>query len=1676
MNNFSLIENLASHVQKKQDKIAIESDEFNLTYLELWNQVLEVEKIYKNKGIGSGDRLAINISNNFALCVIHIIVMAKNKITYIPISNNWPDQFKREAILISRANFYLESLSFEKDFLIINRIDSPSNRDINSINYAYIMFTSGSTGKPKGVPIKYEALENNIIGTNNIFRTSSTDVFSMLHELSFDVSQWELWSSIYRGGKLSIMLDYLKLKYINKLACKLEKEKVTVMRSTPTLLSKIILETDFSKNIPNLKKIILAGEKANPKNYVVLFKNNIEIYNCYGATETTIDAMYHLFDEEDYKYNLSSIGLPLPNYHISYKKDGEIIVSGISVIDEYINSSSTKFKKNSNGEISFYTGDYTEINRNKRVFVSRKYDHAKISGNRINLDAVGEIILRDKRVSNCDIKLRNDKIDAYIYLNNFKRFNIEDNKYTKLPNGYGCYFFNIDEVMFLYKEIFVCREYDKHIPVLSRNPNIIDVGANIGMFSIHHKLINKESNIIAIEPVTEIYSILEKNADLYGFNTTIKCGISSQNKESNIYFNQMNTIVSSVSNIDNSKENTNKYSIENIKLRTLSSIINELSLHKIDLIKIDIEGEEYNALLGIMDYHWHLINNIVIETSRKDYLHDKIIVLLKSKGFDIVINSNTDFYTIFGRKVNSKNKVIQLRYEEYNENFLIKELKKRVTNNMPMFGITINFYINKSISLGTNNKSTITSKNTTENSKDRILFLLANILIEQGFKLSVGYQDQSLLELGMSSKDIILFAKEINEKIGVIKISKIIKFSKLSYLADYLEKNQDIQDNSRIKEKNLNTNSSNIAIIGIGCNLPNTNSLESFFNNMFKNIDMLNRGEISINNYECGGILDNLYSFDHDFFNITSKNAEKEDPQHRQMLICAYNSLRNAGVLVEKNNNIGVFVGTGKSRYIQDIDINIKTFKDELDLDFKTEKDYVATKIAYYLDLNGPAINIANSCTTGSIALITAIQNLLDNTCDIALSGSGFSLIPERLSFKEIRNTTLSSTGYCKPFTKDADGIVVGSCFSIFTLKRLDDAIKDHDHIYAVINGYGINNDGFNKLSYTAPNPEKQKECILVAEKRSGVPIESYKYIEAHGTGTKIGDMIETEAITSVFLKRKYNRSKIYIGSAKANYGHCDSASSMVGMMRAISVAYYKKIPPQLYSKNIISDFSGRETCLEINKDTVTLDKNIVCGVNSFGIGGTNCHIVISNYDNKTIHTNADFYFLLVSTHNYNLLSEEVVKIKRLLEGSTDETLFRIMMTLKNNIHHGNIRTAFIAKSHADMMILLDKKYSISKVNSLIDINENNIGRNIYKWVVGEIDSFEFPYNQSHYIKFPLPPYSFMRTEHIFLKKTESKNIESQYHSIASNDLDKIINEFQEYLGESVVVNLNTDYYKEGGESLDALDILSFIEDEFSFKMDLDDFYLNCTPQKLHDFIKNHSISKTKNNIIQHRKISINHKNQRKIFFISPINDNSSNYQGIFNQLSDENVYLLKNINKNLELEPDSMKKLAYQYAKAIIQLSLEDEVYIVGWSYSGNMSLLISEILQDFSITIKNVFMLDSWAKYNEDYNDFSKYKNLISNYAFDYEKSSYIEDWSELLWKRTKTLFNNRHNKTNIEVILFKAINMLEEYIDIADDSNGWGEIIKNLYIYKYDADHISLLKYSHDIGRVINEYVKK
>lgn len=503
-----------------------------------------------------------------------------------------------------------------------------------------------------------------------------------------------------------------------------------------------------------------------------------------------------------------------------------------------------------------------------------------------------------------------------------------------------------------------------------------------------------------------------------------------------------------------------------------------------------------------------------------------------------------------------------------------------------------------------------------------------------------------------------------------------------------------------------------IAIIGMAGRWPGADSVDALWHHLRNGIEMVkffSDEELLAAGIDplllqqpfyvkAGATLENVTGFDARFFDYTPREAEAIDPQQRLFLEVAWAALEDAGYPPHSfAGPIGVYAGASVNTYLFNnlfAAMGNGSADDYAQIIIASDKDFLATRASYKLNLRGPSMTVQSACSTSLVATQLAVQSLLNYQCDLALAGGVSLSFPHVQGYMYQPGGILSPDGHCRPFDQHAAGTFKGNGLGIVVLKRLEEALADGDHIFAVIKGAAVNNDGNLKAGYSAPSEEGQAAVIAAAHALAEVEPDTLGYIEAHGTATPIGDPIEVAALTQAFRLGTQRKQFCALGSIKGNLGHLDAAAGVTGLIKTALALYHRELPPSLNftSPNPMIDFANSpfyvNTALTAWPEQSTLRR---AGVSSFGIGGTNVHMVLEEAPpaKKPVDDTNQWQLIALSAKSPAALDAATLQLAHYCAEHPELALADVAFTLSQRRQAFELRRFVVAQSLTEVHDLL---------------------------------------------------------------------------------------------------------------------------------------------------------------------------------------------------------------------------------------------------------------------------------------------------------------------------------------------------------------------------------------------------
>lgn len=489
--------------------------------------------------------------------------------------------------------------------------------------------------------------------------------------------------------------------------------------------------------------------------------------------------------------------------------------------------------------------------------------------------------------------------------------------------------------------------------------------------------------------------------------------------------------------------------------------------------------------------------------------------------------------------------------------------------------------------------------------------------------------DDNLQDQGMDSLAANRIAATLYEQQGLaVPVYSLFQYRTVGQFLDYALSRHAVRTPNQAgqPDASLDTGSPrDVAIIGMAVRVPGAESLDTFWQNLVdakESITFFAPPDSEDNVVNARGVLNDPLGFDDRLFGISPIEAEFIDPQQRLLLELGWHALENAGYDPEQfAGRIGVYCGVGNNTYyLNNVLRNEEKLEDygPLQAMVANEKDYAATRLAHKLNLVGPALSIHTACSTSLVAVAEAVEAIRHGRCDIAIAGGASLTFPQQQPHTHQEGSIYTRDGHTRPFDKDSSGTVFSDGGGLIVLKRLDEARKDQDYIYAAISGIAVNNDGAEKGSFSAPSVQGQKSVIQAALKDSKVNASAIGYVEAHGTATPIGDPIEVSALSAAFADHTSATQFCKLGSVKSNFGHLTAGAGVIGLIKCALAIDRGKIPQSINFESPNPELNLDKTPFVIANTTcdwAAPRTQRIAGVSSFGIGGTNAHAILKGVD-----------------------------------------------------------------------------------------------------------------------------------------------------------------------------------------------------------------------------------------------------------------------------------------------------------------------------------------------------------------------------------------------------------------------------------------------------------------------------
>ena len=509
------------------------------------------------------------------------------------------------------------------------------------------------------------------------------------------------------------------------------------------------------------------------------------------------------------------------------------------------------------------------------------------------------------------------------------------------------------------------------------------------------------------------------------------------------------------------------------------------------------------------------------------------------------------------------------------------------------------------------------------------------------------------------------------------------------------------------------TNSAlDIAIIGMSGRFPKAKNIYEYWDNLINGRECFTQLSdeqiiasgvdphlIKDSDYvKVSPILDDYDKFDYQFFGYTPREGSMIDPQQRLFLECCWEAFEDAGYNTDAYDEpVGVFGGCAINTYMIFSGVYNRFYTEFLPSVVGNDNSFLANRVSYQLNLNGPAVTVQTACSSSLVSVHLSVQSLLNGECTMALAGGVAVWVPHEAGHLYKEGSVFTKDGHCRTFDAKATGTIFGNGAGVVLLKRLDDAKRDADNIYAVIKGSAVNNDGAKKTDYTAPSVDGQAEVVVEALANAGVSADDISYVETHGTGTFIGDPIEIRALTKAYRAFTDRKGFCGIGSVKPNIGHLDAGAGAAGLIKTVMALKHKEIPPSINFEEPNPAIDFENSPFYVNKSLKKWESEdgspLLAGITSLGMGGTNAHVILQEAPVIKKPIVKDQWPLLItySAKKESALDDYSAKLAKFLKESPKTSLPNVAYTLQRGRKEFTHRRFLVAENRDDAIQKLEQ-------------------------------------------------------------------------------------------------------------------------------------------------------------------------------------------------------------------------------------------------------------------------------------------------------------------------------------------------------------------------------------------------
>ncbi|MEV5973466.1 beta-ketoacyl synthase N-terminal-like domain-containing protein [Streptomyces sp. NPDC051921] len=702
-----------------------------------------------------------------------------------------------------------------------------------------------------------------------------------------------------------------------------------------------------------------------------------------------------------------------------------------------------------------------------------------------------------------------------------------------------------------------------------------------------------------------------------------------------------------------------------------------------------------------------------------------------------------------------------------------------------------------------------------------------------------------------------------------------------------------------------------------------------------------------------GAALEDADLFDAAFFGVTQRDAKLMDPQQRIFLTCAWEALEDAGTPPgPEYGPIGVFAGSSLSSYLLANVLRSAEYADaalSYPVLLGNDKDFLATRVSYKLDLRGPSMSVQTACSSSLTAVQLACAALARGEIKAALAGGVSITFPQTSGYAHQEGGILSRDGHCRPFDAEASGTVKGNGCGVVVLKRLQDALDEGDRVYAVVRGIAVNNDGSDKIGFTAPGTAGQQAVVRAAVTASRIDPADIGYVEAHGTGTAVGDPLEVTSLAAAHAAVGGPAPGCLIGSVKANLGHLDAAAGVSGLIKAALALYHQTVPPQINHTRPNTHVAWDKLPYTVPTEPVRYTDAAplkAAAVSAFGLGGTNAHCVLSAPPAPTAPAPA----------------EPGVRYPIVISARTVASLRRLADTLAQRIADG-----------PEAIELADLAYTLTAGRSLLPVRHSFTAATLDEARAalealasgGEPDTTPVTWQGPTRRKIALPGQP-LDPQRYWIEPDAPQGADAPEPAAAPTrkpaaaDARSVLAQVLAVVAQHLDVpdlSADADFYDLGGDSMLAVEVVTALSEEFDLDLDFDVFSTLRTPEQMAGRI-HQALGGTEDP--RHGVLTLREGQGRALHMVHPAGGTNFIYAGLVDH--SRSSVPLRALSFPVQDPPATLRDLAALYLERVRRDQPTGPYRLGGYSFGGNVALEMALQLQAAGEEVETLVLLDSY------------------------------------------------------------------------------------------------------------------